>query len=74
MAQKTKTCLSCRELFVARRDAKTCSVRCRKRLQRAVLLLQGADREATGFIDADIWSSAIEVLTNQGMAKKGARQ
>lgn len=34
-----KVCPSCQQLFVGRRDAKTCSERCRKRLQRARLLL-----------------------------------
>jgi predicted nucleic acid-binding Zn ribbon protein len=33
-----KQCISCMQLFVGRRDAKTCSERCRKRLQRARLL------------------------------------
>ena len=38
MAKKvTKQCPSCRQLFVGRRDAKTCSERCRKRLQRATM-------------------------------------
>lgn len=31
---KTKNCLACGKDFTARKDAKTCSVRCRKRLQR----------------------------------------
>lgn len=30
-----KLCPACQQLFVGRRDAKTCSDRCRKRLQRA---------------------------------------
>jgi len=32
---KTKLCLGCQRLFEGRRDAKTCSPRCRKRFQRA---------------------------------------
>ncbi len=32
--QKVKKCHSCQALFTARRDAKTCSATCRKRLQR----------------------------------------
>jgi hypothetical protein len=35
MAQTKRTCLSCSNPFVGRRDAKTCSARCRKKLQRA---------------------------------------
>jgi hypothetical protein len=38
--QKKKTCLYCYEPLNGRRDAKTCSARCRKRLQRARLLLE----------------------------------
>lgn len=30
-----KLCPSCQQLFLGRRDAKTCGERCRKRLQRA---------------------------------------
>jgi len=33
--QKTSICLSCNTTFRSRRGAKTCSDRCRKRLQRA---------------------------------------
>jgi hypothetical protein len=33
--QKTKICLFCYKPFKARRDAKTCSARCRKSFQRA---------------------------------------
>lgn len=41
MAHKVrKQCISCQHLFVGRRDAKTCSERCRKRLQRARALYQ----------------------------------
>jgi len=32
-----KLCPSCQQLFLGRRDAKTCGERCRKRLQRARL-------------------------------------
>jgi hypothetical protein len=32
---KTKICIGCHSLFQGRRDAKTCSARCRKRYQRA---------------------------------------
>lgn len=36
MAKRSrKLCPSCQQLFLGRRDAKTCSERCRKRLQRA---------------------------------------
>jgi len=35
MTRKTKICIGCQRLFEARRDAKTCSPRCRKRYQRA---------------------------------------
>ena len=35
MAQKNKICLGCTRRFEGRRDAKTCSARCRKRVQRA---------------------------------------
>jgi hypothetical protein len=38
--QKKKTCLYCYAPLCGRRDAKTCSARCRKRLQRARLLLE----------------------------------
>jgi hypothetical protein len=38
--QKKKTCLYCYAPLSGRRDAKTCSARCRKRLQRARLLLE----------------------------------
>jgi hypothetical protein len=38
--QKKKTCLYCYAPLSGRRDAKTCSDRCRKRLQRARLLLE----------------------------------
>jgi hypothetical protein len=38
--QKKKTCLYCYAPLCGRRDAKTCSPRCRKRLQRARLLLE----------------------------------
>jgi hypothetical protein len=34
MAQKSKICVSCSTAFIGRRDAKTCSDRCRKKLQR----------------------------------------
>lgn len=37
---KRKTCLYCYTPLIGRRDAKTCSPRCRKRLQRARLLLE----------------------------------
>jgi hypothetical protein len=37
--QKKKTCLYCYAPLGGRRDAKTCSARCRKRLQRARNLL-----------------------------------
>jgi hypothetical protein len=37
--QKKKTCLYCYAPLSGRRDAKTCSARCRKRLQRARMLL-----------------------------------
>src|SRR5665811_38094 len=37
--QKTKICISCHQLFRGRRDAKTCSERCRKRAQRVKTLL-----------------------------------
>lgn len=33
--QKTQLCPSCHTLFKGRVDARTCSARCRKRLQRA---------------------------------------
>jgi hypothetical protein len=36
---KTKTCRGCYQPFIGRRGAKTCSARCRKRLQRARQLL-----------------------------------
>ncbi|HET9721868.1 MAG TPA: hypothetical protein VFP32_02450, partial [Candidatus Saccharimonadales bacterium] len=40
MARKvTKQCPACKQLFTARRDAKTCSERCRKRMQRAIKAL-----------------------------------
>lgn len=32
---KPKICLGCQRIFDARRDAKTCSSKCRKRYQRA---------------------------------------
>jgi hypothetical protein len=35
MAKKIKICMGCACLFEGRRDAKTCSDRCRKRYQRA---------------------------------------
>jgi hypothetical protein len=38
--QKKKTCLYCYAPLSGRRDAKTCSARCRKRLQRARLMLE----------------------------------
>lgn len=38
--QKKKTCLYCYAPLSGRRDAKTCSPRCRKRLQRARVLLE----------------------------------
>jgi hypothetical protein len=38
--QKKKTCLYCYAPLSGRRDAKTCSDRCRKRLQRTRLLLE----------------------------------
>jgi hypothetical protein len=38
--QKKKTCLYCYAPLSGRRDAKTCSARCRKRLQRARILLE----------------------------------
>lgn len=38
--QKKKTCLYCYAPLSGRRDAKTCSARCRKRLQRARMLLE----------------------------------
>jgi hypothetical protein len=38
--QKKKTCLYCYAPLGGRRDAKTCSPRCRKRLQRARSLLE----------------------------------
>jgi hypothetical protein len=37
--QKKKTCLYCYAPLSGRRDAKTCSARCRKRLQRARMVL-----------------------------------
>ncbi len=36
---KSKTCLGCNQIFAGRKDAKTCSVRCRKRLERHKRLL-----------------------------------
>jgi hypothetical protein len=35
MTKRTKICVGCQRLFEGRRDAKTCSPRCRKRFQRA---------------------------------------
>lgn len=35
---RTKICLGCQRIFDARKDAKTCSARCRKRYQRAKFL------------------------------------
>ncbi|MGA3150756.1 MAG: hypothetical protein ABSD10_04120, partial [Candidatus Saccharimonadales bacterium] len=37
--QKTRTCVVCNQPFKGRPNAKTCSERCRKRLQRAKTLL-----------------------------------
>lgn len=39
---RTKICLGCQRIFDARRDAKTCSARCRKRYQRAKSLYYAA--------------------------------
>jgi len=36
----SKPCLACFTLFNARKDSKTCSVRCRKRLQRSRMRLR----------------------------------
>lgn len=42
---KTKICFGCQCLFEARRDAKTCSTKCRKRFQRAKNLYYVAKSE-----------------------------
>src|SRR3954470_20652269 len=39
MAKANKKCVSCGTPFEGRRDARTCSARCRKRMQRAKSLL-----------------------------------
>jgi len=44
--QKTKNCIVCRQPFSGRPNAKTCSARCRKRLQRAKSLLSREIHEA----------------------------
>lgn len=38
--QRSKLCPSCHTVFRGRKDARTCSDRCRKRLQRATASLQ----------------------------------
>ena len=53
-----KLCPACQQLFIGRRDAKTCSERCRKRLQRArisahkeLMAAFGANANSIGVFD-----------------------
>jgi hypothetical protein len=48
LRHKKKTCLYCYAPLSGRRDAKTCSDRCRKRLQRVRMLLEQDIQEKIG--------------------------
>jgi len=65
--QKTKICLSCQRVFRGRADARTCSERCRKRLQRAkasveseVEHIEHSAKEAVEGLEAHLTSHATE--------------
>jgi predicted nucleic acid-binding Zn ribbon protein len=58
--QKKKTCLYCFAPLSGRRDAKTCSDRCRKRLQRTRLLLEKD-------LERRLSSSAVSVALDVNM-------
>lgn len=49
---KTKICRGCYRPFIGRRDARTCSARCRKRVQRARELLLGEMRPKVAMLAA----------------------
>jgi len=65
--RKTKICLSCQRVFRGRADARTCSERCRKRLQRAkaaveteVEHIEHSAKEAVEGLEAKLTSHATE--------------
>jgi hypothetical protein len=45
---KNRICIGCSQPFIGRIDAKTCSAKCRKRVQRARVLYQAAIAERPG--------------------------
>jgi hypothetical protein len=61
---KTKICLGCQCLFEARRDAKTCSARCRKRFQRAQTLFFESKSAA--------WQSGLVSLRKEAVGSRGS--
>jgi hypothetical protein len=70
MAKTNKKCLSCNRAFIGRRDAKTCSDRCRKQLQRAKYGISrelGEIKEAAKTAIEEIGSlSALTAQNEQG--------
>jgi hypothetical protein len=72
--QKTKPCLYCYSSFRGRRDAKTCSARCRKGLQRARVLLERdyqtklAGRQSSPLI-IDRYTSDDRPLSSAGLVR-----
>jgi len=73
--QKTKICLSCQRVFRGRADARTCSERCRKRLQRAkaaveteVEHIEHSTGEAVKGLEAKLTSHATEEGFATGVA------
>jgi len=66
---KTKVCLACGESLRGRRDTKTCSARCRKRLHRAKILLQqevDQARQATQTVAKDLGSAIGPSFATEG--------
>jgi hypothetical protein len=68
MAKINKTCLSCNNRFQGRKDAKTCSPSCRKRLQRAktaLLAEAGILRDSVSEAVTEVKNEMIGGLTGQ---------
>lgn len=64
---RTKICIGCQHLFEARKDAKTCSARCRKRYQRARVLFHETQPV--------VWNiSADKAEVNYGLGKPNLRE
>ncbi len=75
--QKKKYCICCYVVLSGRRDAKTCSVRCRKRAQRARLLfessiLTSAKTKQVTVALAEVESARLQVSVGRNNRNLGA--